>query len=302
VRCDIALLCLAKTQKKMILLSLTSRYYHAAAKASSNLIPLVLTSQSSSSICTLCKCRMYGTSSSGTGDYTQIIARNAKKNVSLNNLRDLPGAKKQKLRIGRGAGTKVGKTSGRGHLGQKAHGGGVHPGFEGGQTPAYRRQRKYGFTNARFARRWAIVNLDRLQLWIDTGRIDPTKKITMKELLDTGCAGKLRRKQQGVKLLGVGTEKFSSPVNIEVSQASSSAIQAIEQNGGKVRLVYYDTVGLRSLLRPEKYRKQMPYLKPPRSYKNRKLRRPQEQPDQHPQWIAARNEMLARKAEKSEEL
>jgi len=106
----------------------------------------------------------------------------------------------------------VGKTAGRGHLGQGQHAGNVRPGFEGGQTPLYRRLRKYGFTNARFSRSWGIVNLDRLQQWIDSGRIDNTKKITMKELLDSGCCGKLRKDQQGVKLLG--NVSFSSCPNL----------------------------------------------------------------------------------------
>jgi len=205
--------------------------------------------------------------------------------------------RKKKLRIGRGAATKVGKTAGRGHLGQGQHAGGVWPGFEGGQTPAYKRQRKFGFTNARFARRWSVVNLERLQFWIDSGRIDPNKKITIKELLDTGCAGKLRKAQQGVKLLGIGSEKFSAKISIEVSQASSSAIAAIQQYGGTVRLVYYDRVGLRSLLKPEKF-KMLPFLRPPRVYRNRKLRRPQEQPDQHPEWLVQKEQFFAEKKQK----
>jgi len=136
-------------------------------------------------------------------------------------------------------------------------------------------------------------------LWIDSGRIDPSKNITMKELFDSGCAGKLRRKQQGVKLLGNGSETFSSKINIEVSQASSTSIKAIQQNGGTVRLVYYDRVGMRSLLKPHKYRV-TPYLKAPGTYKNRKLRHPQEQPDQHPEWIVQREEFFEKKRKQNE--
>jgi len=191
---------------------------------------------------------------------------------------------KKKLRIGRGAGTKVGKTSGRGHLGQRQHAGNVRPGFEGGQTPLYRRIRKFGFTNARFARRWGIVNLNKLQKWIDAGRIDPSKKITMKELLDSGCCGKLRKRQQGVKLLGNHSSEFTSQINIEVSQASTSALQAITRNGGTVKLVYYNQQGIRSLLKPHRF-KEMPYLPPPPKRANRKLLKPQIQPEQHSDWV-----------------
>lgn len=75
-------------------------------------------------------------------------------------------------------------------------------GFEGGQTPFYKRMRKYGFTNKPHLREYAPLNLSRLQFWIDTGRIDASQKITMKTLLDSGCVGRLRKLQKGIKLLG----------------------------------------------------------------------------------------------------
>uniref|UniRef100_A0A6B2LGF7 Large ribosomal subunit protein uL15/eL18 domain-containing protein n=1 Tax=Arcella intermedia TaxID=1963864 RepID=A0A6B2LGF7_9EUKA len=217
----------------------------------------------------------------------------------MNTLKDIDGAKKRKVRLGRGAATGLGKTSGKGNNGQGQHSKGPRPGFEGGQTPIYRRMRKHGFTNTRFARRWSTVNLGKLQFWIDTGRIDPLKKITIRELITSGCAGKLRKKQVGVKLLGGGSvAALSHPLTVEVSQASTSAIAAIERAGGSVKLVYHDRVGLRSVLHPEKFVGKLPYLRPPRSYKNRKLRRPQVQPDQHVEWMEAHEKVMAQKAQK----
>jgi len=231
--------------------------------------------------------------------FDATVARNSKINVSLNNLRDNPGAKQQRTRWGRGAGSGKGKTAGRGGKGQTARsGGGVRFGFEGGQTPAYRRYRKYGFTNAAHKRQYAIVNLDKLQLWIDSGRIDPSQKITMKTFVDSGLVTKLRKKQLGMKLLGIGASSFAAKVTLEVSQASTQAIKAIEKQGGSVRLVYYDRQGLRSLLYPEKFQLK-PYLRVPPLRYNRKLRRPMEQPDQHPEWLATRESLAKAKVDES---
>jgi large subunit ribosomal protein L15 len=214
-----------------------------------------------------------------------IIQKNATAKIRLNQLADVPGSRKPKRRVGRGQGSGRGRRSGRGNKGQKARsGGGVRPGFEGGQTPLYKRIRKFGFKNARFKRKYAPLNLSRLQFWIDTGRIDPSKKITMKELIDSRCVGRLRKNQVGIKLLADGADWFQTPVNIEVSQASTRAIETIQRVGGTIKLVYYDRIGLRSLLKPHKFAR-MPYLPPPPDHINRKLKHPMVQPDQHPEWI-----------------
>jgi len=113
----------------------------------------------------------------------------------------------------------------------------------------------------------------------------------MKELLDTGCCGRLRKNQQGVKLLGDGADTFKSKIDIEVSKVSTKALQAIQRNGGTIKLVYYDREGLRSILKPHKFT-EMPYLKPPPAKSNRKLRKPQEQPDQHPEFHSRKEQFL----------
>jgi len=110
---------------------------------------------------------------------------------------------------------------------------------------------KRGFNN--FQRKnYQPLNLDRLQHWIDTGRIDPLQLITMKHLLDTRCVHKL---EDGVKLLSDGAEYFKTPVNIEVSRASRKAIEALERAGGTIVCRYYHPLGLRALRYPEKFKK-----------------------------------------------
>eukprot|EP01128_Nolandella_sp_AFSM9_P012642 TRINITY_DN947_c1_g1_i1.p1 TRINITY_DN947_c1_g1~~TRINITY_DN947_c1_g1_i1.p1 ORF type:complete len:288 (-),score=81.26 TRINITY_DN947_c1_g1_i1:185-1048(-) len=214
-----------------------------------------------------------------------VVAANASIPTKLNQIADRPGAKKMMKRVGRGPGSGMGKTATRGHKGQRARSGWSSRGFEGGQTPHYKRMRKFGFSNAMFARRYALVNLDRLQLWIDSGRIDATQLITLKELLKSGCVGRLRRNQKNIKLLAAGAETFTSKINIEVGQASGKAIEIINKLGGSVRLVHYNHVGIRSILHPEKF-PHKPYMPPAPKRMNRKLRYPMEQPDQHPEWLA----------------
>jgi len=113
----------------------------------------------------------------------------------------------------------------------------------------------------------------------------------MKELLDSGCCGKLRKNQQGVKLLGNGSDQFKAQIDIEVSQISTSALQAIQKNGGTIKLVYYNSEGLRSLIKPHRF-KEMPYLPPPPLKGNRKLHKPQVQPAQQSDWLQRRELFL----------
>lgn len=91
------------------------------------------------------------------------------------------------------------------------------------------------------------LNLGKLQQWIDAGRIDPTKPITFKELLDTRAVHGIK---DGVKLLGAGADTFKSAIEIEVSRASTSAIEAIEKAGGKVTTRFFNKVGIKSITHP----------------------------------------------------
>lgn len=152
--------------------------------------------------------------------------------LALDDLRDNPGATKVAKRKGRGEGSGMGKTAGRGMKGTTARqGGSVALGFEGGQSPLWRRTPKIGFINKPFKEPLEPVNLDKLQLWIDQGRIDASKRITMRTLLDSGLVSGI---EFGVKLLATGPTAFTAKVDIEVSQASAGAIAAVEAAGGRV--------------------------------------------------------------------
>ncbi|KAJ2726648.1 YmL10 [Coemansia sp. Benny D115] len=173
-----------------------------------------------------------------------------KKVLGLNDLRDNKGARKVKKRLGRGHGSGHGKTSGRGQKGQNARSGNGKPGpgFEGGQTPLMRVFPKRGFKNAN-ARDLQPLNLDRLQHWINTGRLDASKPITLKEIYDSNIV----RFKDGVSLLARGAEFLTTPVTLEVTRASKQAIERIESIGGKVVCVYHNKLAMRALLHPEKF-------------------------------------------------
>lgn len=150
--------------------------------------------------------------------------------MRLNELNDRPGATKAKKRLGRGVGSGLGKTSGRGIKGQKARSGVSIKGFEGGQMPLHRRLPKRGFNNI-FAKKFNELNLDKIQAAVDSGRLDGKKPITVEALKE---AGLIRRAKDGVRLLGTGEikDKFA----FEVTGASQSAIKAVEAKGGTVTL------------------------------------------------------------------
>ncbi|CAI5746020.1 unnamed protein product [Peronospora destructor] len=188
------------------------------------------------------------------GFASSAAAVTAFEGVRLNNLRDNEGAHKRAKRLGRGIGSGKGKTSGRGHKGQKARSGGGSgrgPGFEGGQTPLYQRIPKRGFNN-KFATPMETLNVDKLQLFVDMGRLDASKKITMKELVDSGIVT-CSRVKHGIKLLGNGSQHLTTKLDIEVSQASDSAIKAVEVAGGSITSVYHNRLALRALLKPHKF-------------------------------------------------
>ncbi|KAL7269303.1 YmL10 [Rhizina undulata] len=166
----------------------------------------------------------------------------------LGNLQNLDSSYSKRIRRGRGASSGKGKTSGRGHKGQKQHGK-VPAGFNGGQTPLEVVHGKRGFENF-FSVEMSPLNLGTLQSWIDQGRIDPTKPITFKELVDSRCIHGIK---DGVKLLARGKETFKTPINITVSRASSEAIKYIEAAGGKVETRFFNKNGIKSILYPHLY-------------------------------------------------
>lgn len=150
--------------------------------------------------------------------------------MKLNELRDNPGARKRRMRVGRGIGSGKGKTGGRGVKGQKSRTGVAINGFEGGQMPIFKRLPKRGFTNARFKTVWSEVNLGRLQKAIDAGRIDPGQPVTADVLL---AANVISKTLDGVKLLAKG--EIKTAVTIDVARASEAAVKAVEAAGGTVK-------------------------------------------------------------------
>jgi large subunit ribosomal protein L15 len=151
--------------------------------------------------------------------------------MQLNELSDMDGATQARKRVGRGIGSGLGKTAGRGHKGQKARSGVAIKGFEGGQMPIHMRLPKRGFNNpARL--KYSEVNLERLQRAIDDGKLDAGSPIDAKAMI---AAGVLRRERDGVRLLGRG--ELKAKVSLEVAGATASAIKAIEAAGGSVKLL-----------------------------------------------------------------
>ena len=151
--------------------------------------------------------------------------------MRLNELRDNPGATKEKKRVGRGPGSGKGKTAGRGIKGQKSRSGVAINGYEGGQLPLYQRLPKRGFNNIN-AKRYAVINLGILQKFIDNGKLDIKSTLNEEVLLNSGL---VRRVWDGVRLLNKG--QITSKVNIEVTGASKTAVAAIEKAGGTVKVI-----------------------------------------------------------------
>jgi large subunit ribosomal protein L15 len=151
--------------------------------------------------------------------------------MKLNGISDNPGASKDRMRVGRGIGSGKGKTAGRGVKGQKARTGVRVKGFEGGQMPLHRRLPKRGFHNP-FSTDYNEVNLGRVQLAIEAGKLDVSNLITIESLVAAGVCSKPR---DGVKILGVGALKAKA--TFEVAAASKSAIASIEGAGGSVKLL-----------------------------------------------------------------
>ena len=146
--------------------------------------------------------------------------------MRLDELKPAEGSTFERKRVGRGIGSGTGKTSGKGHKGQNARsGGGVRPGFEGGQMPLYRRLPKRGFTNI-FAKEYVAVNVSELE------RFEDGTEVTAELLKESGVISKVN---DGVKILGRG--ELTKKLTVKVTKFSKSAHEKIEKVGGKAEVI-----------------------------------------------------------------
>jgi large subunit ribosomal protein L15 len=150
--------------------------------------------------------------------------------TKLNDLHDNPGARKKRVRVGRGIGSGLGKTAGRGQKGQTSRSGVAINGFEGGQMPLHMRIPKRGFNNI-FRKDYAVINLGTLQAAIDAGKLDAKAVIDAEALVK---AKVLTHARDGVRLLGVGS--LTAKVALKLAGASASAKAAVEAAGGSIEL------------------------------------------------------------------
>ncbi len=151
--------------------------------------------------------------------------------MKLNDLRDNQGARKGRVRVGRGIGSGLGKTAGRGQKGQKSRSGVSVWGFEGGQMPLHMRLPKRGFNNV-FAKDYAEVNLGAIQKAVDAGRIEEKGVIDHDALKAAGLA---RGGKDGVRILGKG--ELKAKLSFKVAGVSAGARRAIEGAGGGIELI-----------------------------------------------------------------
>ncbi|MDE5415778.1 MAG: 50S ribosomal protein L15 [Bacillaceae bacterium] len=146
--------------------------------------------------------------------------------MKLHELKPAEGSRKVRNRVGRGIGSGNGKTAGRGHKGQNSRsGGGVRPGFEGGQNPIFRRLPKRGFTNPT-RKEFTIVNLETLN------RFDAGTEVTPELLIETGV---VKNVKDGIKILGNG--KLEKQLTVKANKFSATAVEAIEAAGGKTEVI-----------------------------------------------------------------
>jgi len=146
--------------------------------------------------------------------------------LRIEDLKPTPGSRKREKRLGRGSGSGHGKTSTRGHKGQKAHGQGVRPGFEGGQTPLNRRLPKKGFKNFN-AKEYAIVNLKTLEEKFEAGEIVNPQTLGEKKIV--------KQIKDGVKILGSG--ELTKALTVQAHAFSTRAKEKIEQAGGTAEVI-----------------------------------------------------------------
>lgn len=149
--------------------------------------------------------------------------------MRLNELRDNPGATKKAKRVGRGPGSGIGSTSGRGMKGQKSRSGVAIKGFEGGQMPLHRRLPKRGFNKPNRAK-LSVTNLGNIQTFIDKGKLDASRTIDEDALV---ACGLIRRKLDGIRILGRG-KITTEGLKLEVTGASKSAMEAVAAKGGSL--------------------------------------------------------------------
>ena len=146
----------------------------------------------------------------------------------IHDLKNADGEKQSKKRLGRGIGSGIGKTSGKGHKGQNARsGGGVRPGFEGGQNPLYRRIPVKGFSNAKFKKVYSIVNVAQLNVFEANTEVDAVK------LLEAGILSKVEK--DGIKVLGNG--ELTVALKVVASKFTAQAKEKIIAQGGSVEEV-----------------------------------------------------------------
>ncbi len=147
--------------------------------------------------------------------------------MKLHELKKNPAATKNRKRVGRGPGSGIGKTSGRGEKGQKARSGAkIRPNFEGGQTPLFRRLPKRGFSNARFKKEYAIINLS------DLSKFEEGATVNLEILKDMGIVKKV---YSGLKVLGNGD--IDKKITVQAHKFSKKAQEKIEKTGGKVEVI-----------------------------------------------------------------
>ena len=151
--------------------------------------------------------------------------------MKLNEIHNRPGSTHRRKELGRGIGSGLGKTSGRGVKGQKARTGVAIKGFEGGQMPLFRRLPKRGFTSIG-RKKFVPVNIGRLQAAVDAGRIDAKKTVTIAVLVE---AGVVRHAHDGMRLLADG--ELKTKLTIEATFASKAALAAVEKAGGSVTIL-----------------------------------------------------------------
>ena len=151
--------------------------------------------------------------------------------MKLHELADNPGAAKKQKRVARGPGSGKGKTAGRGIKGQKSRSGVALGGYEGGQMPLYRRLPKRGF-NKPNRLEFAVVNLGLIEKFIGLGKLNAAEEITEDALV---AAGLTSNKRDGIRVLAKG--ELKSKLNLTVTGASASAVEAVEKAGGKITLL-----------------------------------------------------------------
>ena len=151
--------------------------------------------------------------------------------MELNTLKDNKGSTSSLKRVGRGTGSGIGKTSGKGHKGQKSRSGVSIKGFEGGQMPIHRRLPKRGFKKYN-RKTYKILNLGDIQNIIDKGKIDPTKEINNEMIISSGIFSNIK---DGIRVLARG--EIKNKVNIIVNGASKTAIEKVKKAGGSLKIL-----------------------------------------------------------------